>query len=166
MNRTVIALFKSLEQARGAIREIGETKTANSEISVVLRKQPAVFDWETAAEMGGQPRPQPMDEFKGVLVAVDEVELPGLGAVAAGGPLAGALKREPDKGLAGNLVSYGLPPGRAADYEKQVGEGLVLTLIKTDNSKVGRVANFLSAFGGRDVEKWSKSIAHPLKPRK
>lgn len=166
MDRTVIAVFKSLTQAMEAIREIAETKAASNGISLVLPRQNEALDWETAAELDGGAAPQPADPFAGLLVGVNSIDLPGVGPVTAAGPLAGALAREPGKGLADCLVNAGLTPDRAAYYEQQVGRGMVLAAIRTDNAKSSRVANFLSAFGGRDVEKWSKTLNHSLKPRK
>lgn len=166
MRRAVISWFKSLEQAQGAIKEIGEAKLANNEISLVVKADhPTRFWFEMGEELTEQAA-NPLAVFNGMLVQTQTIELPELGKVAAAGPLGGTLMREGDEGLSQSLANYGLSEDRAKYYEQKVRDNMVLALIETDNSKVNRVANILSAFGGKDVEKWSRTIDKPLKPRK
>lgn len=158
MRRAVIGWFKSLEQAQSAIREIGEARLANNEISLVMKApEPAGFNFEQAGELS---------VFEGMLVQAETVELPELGRVSAVGPLGGTLMREGDEGLSQGLANYGLPADRAKYYEEKVQQKKILTVIETESSKINQVANILSSFGGKDVEKWSRTIDKPLKPRK
>lgn len=145
MRRTVIGVFKSLEQAEKALREIEALGYANNQISVVVNKDGILHN------------------FDGFLVQADNIELPEIGTVIAGGPLAGALIQG-DKSLAEALSYYGVSGERGAQIENLVDEGWVLAVIETNNAKAGEVANILNGYGAHRVEKWSKSINKPLTP--
>ena len=142
MRRTVIGLFKSLDQAERAISEIEMAGLANNQISLVAKRDLAHTD--------------------GFLVQADNINLPFVGNVTAGGPLAGALIQG-DKSLAESLTYYGVGGERTAQIENYVNDGFILAVVETNASKASEVANLLSGYGAHNVEKWSKSIDKPLK---
>lgn len=146
MRRTVIGLFKSLEQAERALREIENKGYANNQISLVVKKDP-----------------ESHLDFNDFLVQADNIDLPDIGNVTAGGPLAGALVQG-DKSLAESLTYYGIGGERAASVENFVHEGYVLAVIETNNEKASAVANILEGQGAHNVEKWSKFSDKPLRP--
>lgn len=164
MRRTVIGLFKSLEQAENALRKIETLGLANNQISIVLKK-PLDLDNndEYVEEISLQRSEGILHDFDGFLVQADDIELPDLGTVSAAGPLAGALLQE-DKSLLDVLSYYGVDAEHALELEKHLQSGYVLTLIETNNEKANEVTNILSSYGGHQVLKWSKNIAKPLRP--
>ncbi|MDT3700410.1 MAG: hypothetical protein RO469_13440 [Thermincola sp.] len=146
MRRTVIGLFKSLEQAEKALREIENEGFANNQISLVVKKDPDSHL-----------------DFNDFLILAENINLPNVGNVTAGGPLAGALIQG-DKSLAESLSYYGVGGERPFEVEKFVNQGYVLAVIETNNEKASQVANVLEGQGAHHVEKWSKSIDKPLIP--
>lgn len=163
IRRTVVGLFSSLEQARRAIVEIGEDSLANNQVSLVIKKRSPAKE-EYAAEIAGYPAPGTLDDFHGLLVQVQDINLDRIGSVEAGGPVAGAISQE-DKGLAEVLGYYGMDFDRARYYEDQVATGMALVVIETNNDKVNQVANILLGYGGQQVEKWSKTLNHRLRAK-
>lgn len=164
MRRTVVGLFKSLEQAENALKKIETLGLANNQISIVLKKPPDFENNDEYTEdVSLQSSEGILHDFNGFLVQADDIELPDLGSVSAAGPLAGALLQE-DKSLLDVLAYYGVDPEHALELEKHLQSGYVLTLIETNNEKVNEVANILSSYGGHQVLKWSKSINKPLRP--
>lgn len=146
MRRTVIGLFKSLEQAEKALREIENEGFANNQISLAVKKDP-----------------DSRLDFNDFLVQADNINLPDIGNITAGGPLAGALIQG-DKSLAESLTYYGVGGERSAEIQNYVNEGYTLAVIETNNEKASQVANILEGQGAHRVEKWSKSIDKPLRP--
>ncbi len=166
MRRTVIGVFKSMHQAERALSQIETEGYANSQISLVIKKQHEPNfsnNMEYAEEITGDPSIGMLHDFDSFLVQADAIDLPGIGSVMAGGPLAGALIQG-DKTLAAALTYYGVGGERAAEIENFVDDGYVLAVIETNSTKSGEVANLLSGYGAHLVEKWSKTIEKPLKP--
>lgn len=166
MRRTVLGVFKSIHQAERALSEIETSGYANNQISVVVKKPYGLntnINEEYAEEITGMPSSGVLHDFDSFLVQADNIELPSIGTVTAGGPLAGALLQG-DKGLAESLTYYGVSPERATQMENFVNEGYVLTAIETNSTKSNEVANLLNGYGAHMVEKWSTTIDKPLRP--
>ncbi len=163
MRRTVTGVFKSLTQAERAIDEIETQGYANNQISVVLKKTSEYAGENYTGESLIDPSAGSLHDFNSILVQADTIDLPVVGAVSAGGPLAGALVQG-DKSLAESLTYYGISGEYAAQLENFVNEGFFLTVIETNNSKASEVSNLLNKFGAHMVQKWSKTIDKPLRP--
>ncbi|MHB9094314.1 MAG: hypothetical protein ACYC21_06550 [Eubacteriales bacterium] len=164
MRRTVVGLFKSLSQAERALTEIETSGYANNQISLVVKNIPGLNNSKgDGEEISGVPYNGVLHDFDGFLVQAGGIDLPVVGNVNAGGPLAGALIQR-DKSLAESLTYYGVNSKRAAQIENFVNDGYILAVIETNNSKAAEVANLLNGYGAHNVEKWSKTIDKPLKP--
>ncbi len=164
MRRSVIGVFKSPNQAKQAIEEIRGESLANNYISVVVRSRTLYSDdhkEEFAQELTRFPAEKMLGIFNGYLVQSGPIELPGIGEVMAGGPLAGSLVQETDKGLAGNLANYGLTHEHAVHYEREVLDGNVLVVVEADSDYINEIANHLYTYGGRQIEKWSRTTNSP-----
>lgn len=166
LRRTITGLFKSLTQANRALREIETSGFANNQISLVIKKD-LNHDFKTnveyAEEITGDPSIGILHDFDSFLVQADNIELPEVGTVTAGGPLAGALIQG-DKSLVEALTYYGVSRDRSEQIENFVNKGYALAVVETNNSKASKVANVLNGYGAHHVEKWSESIDKPLKP--
>ena len=166
MNKTAIAIFKGSQQMKGAIQEIQGGSLANSKISVIIRSQfihQGEFREEIANEMAYHPNDVSSDIFNSWLVQAPPFEIPNLGEVVVAGPLANELMHQPQgQGLVEALIGYGLSKTRAQHYEQEVGTGHWLVLIQTNQGKINQLANTLNSYGGRDIEKWSTEIEHPI----
>jgi len=166
MLRTVLAVFKGPHQTKEAIEEIQGESLANSYISVIVRAeylQQRNFHEEIANELSYVPTEINLDRFNAWLVQAPPMDIPNIGKCVVAGPLANELLHNQEgKGLADALLTYGLSEERARHYEYEVRSGHFLVLISTEQEKVNSVANALQKFGGRDIEKWSKTLDHPL----
>ncbi|MBU7005300.1 general stress protein [Phosphitispora fastidiosa] len=162
MRRTITGVFRSVTQAERAIDEIELQGYANNQISVVLKKTSEHGENHTGESLI-DPTAGSLHDFNSVLVQADTIDLPEVGTVSAGGPLAGALVQG-DKSLAESLTYYGVSGEYAAQLENFVSDGFFLTVIETNNSKASEVSNLLNKFGAHMVQKWSKTIDKPLRP--
>jgi hypothetical protein len=164
MRRAVIGVFKSLDQAKEATVEIRGESLANNYISVVVRSRTLYsgkHQEEFAQELTRFPAEKMLGIFDGYLVQSGPIELPEVGEVMAGGPLAGALVQETEKGLAGNLANYGVTKDHANHYEQAVKDGRVLVVVEADSDYINEIANHLYTYGGRQIEKWSRTTNKP-----
>ena len=168
MKKTVVGIFKGPQQTKEAIEEIQGESLANSKISVIVRTEylhQGEFKEEIANELAYYPSEINLDKFNAWLVQAQPFEVPDLGEVAVAGPLAKQLLNQAkDRGLAEALMTYGITNERARHYEHEVRTGHWLVLIQTNHDKQNSVANALKAFGGKDVEKWTSEIDHPIYP--
>lgn len=168
MLNAAIAIFKGPQQTKEAIEEIQGESLANSKISVIVRSEylhQGEFREEIANELAYYPSEINLDKFNAWLVQASPFNVPNLGEIVAAGPIASQLMHQPQgRGLAEVLLSYGLSEIRARHYENEVRTGHWLVLIETNHDKINSVANALRSFGGRDIEKWSKELGHPIYP--
>lgn len=158
MKKTVIGLFKSMHQVERALREIENSGYANSQISLVVKNSPAagqLFNEEYAAEVTGDPALGLLHDFDSFLVQANNIEVPDIGTVSAGGPMAGALIQG-DKSVSQALTYYGVDTDRAMTVENYVKDGQILAVIETESTKANKVSNILDGYGAHGVEKWSK----------
>ena len=168
MSKTAVAIFKGSQQMKGAIQEIQGGSLANSKISVMIRSQflhQGEFREEIANELAYHPNDVSADIFNAWLVQAPPFDVPNLGEVVVAGPLANKfLHQDQGHGLVEALLDYGLTDLRARHYEEAVRTGHWLVLIQTDQDKINKLGNTLSSYGGRDIEKWSTRIEHPIYP--
>lgn len=88
----------------------------------------------------------------GLAVGAGTLFLPGFGAIAAMGPLAGMLSGAITGGLTGALVDFGIPETEGREYEHDLQSGATLAIIGADQSKTDEVARVLRSAGATDVK--------------
>ncbi len=156
IRQTVVGVFNGMQQAVDAVKKINERELAKNQISLVTPlKRLAKMEAADEVSIPG------VDALEGWLVQVDEIDLPGVGKVTAGGPLAGAVSQE-DKNISDSLTFYGVSDSAAGKYQNDVKRGKILAVIETNNDKVNEVANLLESLGAK-TDKWSKNKDKPGK---
>ena len=78
--------------------------------------------------------------------------VPGLGIIAAAGPVAGLLSGAVTGGIVGGLIDLGIPERESRQYESDIRQGKVLFSMKTDEDKVSRVTEILRNSGASNVQ--------------
>ncbi len=171
MTRTVIGVFRSRDQAERAVSEMRDNGFGENEISIVAREDRArgtggrgggegVGDRLTNATgigsrddisegvgWGGT-----LGGLAGLLAGAGALAIPGIGPIVAAGPIAGALSGAVSGGIAGGLLDWGIPEERGRQYERDVREGRILALIRSEERRVDRAAEILRRNGATDVE--------------
>ena len=87
----------------------------------------------------------------GLLIGAGSMVIPGLGIIAAAGPITGLLSGAVTGGIVGGLVDLGIPENKGKRYENDVRSGKVLFSMKTDEDKVDSVCSILRNNGATDV---------------
>lgn len=149
INRTVVGIFANPHQAAKSLKKVEANRLANSEISLVYKKQDE-FKEETASEI------YPIPALEGVIISSGNISIPDVGNFIAAGPLGGILQKKPETGISRALIDYGLSDERSDFYANQVKNGKTLVVIKTNNDKINELANVLQSYGADYVEKHKK----------
>lgn len=104
----------------------------------------------------------------GWLIGIGAIAIPGIGALAAAGPivaaLAGAGAAGATGGLVGGLIGAGMPEIEAKRYAGRIREGGYLCSVHCDDREwVDRAKEVLTATGAHDVVSTHEAVAdyHP-----
>ncbi len=88
----------------------------------------------------------------GLLIGAGSMIIPGLGIIAAAGPITGLLSGAVTGGVVGGLIDLGIPESKSRQYESDVRRGKVLFSMKTDEDKVNRITSILRNSGASNIE--------------
>ena len=155
MSVTVVGVFDRVDYAEKAAREFKEQGLRTDDISILVknddqtggdRKGMVNDNISNGAVTGGI-----IGGLAGLLIGAGLVAIPGLGIIAAAGPIAGLIGGAATGGIVGGLVDLGIPEEESKKYESDVREGKVVFSMKTDEDKVESVRSILQANGAERV---------------
>jgi len=139
MSVTVVGVFDRVDYAEKAAREIKEQGLRTDDISILVKNED---------QTGGDKKGMVNDNIS---IGAGLVAIPGLGIIAAAGPIAGLIGGAATGGVVGGLVDLGIPEEESKRYESDVREGKVVFSMKTDEDKVESVRSILQANGAERV---------------
>ena len=87
----------------------------------------------------------------GLLIGAGMVAIPGLGIIAAAGPITGLIGGAATGGIIGGLIDLGIPEQESKRYETDIREGKVVFTMRTEEEKVEEIRNILQANGAERV---------------
>lgn len=145
MNKKIVGVFKSREEAKKSIERLKRDGYLDSEISVIAKyhedieilkgmenvdinateiNENAVEGALTGGAIGG---------VGALLLELTAITIPGVGPFLAAGPLAatllGALAGGAVGGVVGSLVDLGVPEKEAKGYEDYINKGYIVVLV-------------------------------------
>lgn len=163
MSRTVVALFSDHRHAEQAARDIKDRGLRTADISIIAR-QGDEQGRDNTATMGttatakndnisdGVVTGGILGGLAGLLIGAGSMVIPGLGIIAAAGPITGLLSGAVTGGIVGGLVDLGIPENRSKQYETDIKAGKILFSMKTDEDKVDDIASVLRNSGAETVD--------------
>ena len=163
MSKTIAAIFDNYNSAENAARQVKEQGLRTDDISIIA-KQGDEENKGTTATMGargGRVNDNISDGvvsggilggLAGLLIGAGSMVVPGLGIVAAAGPITGLLSGAVTGGVVGGLVDLGIPEAKGRQYEADIKAGKILFSMKTDEDKVDRIASILRNNGATSVD--------------
>lgn len=163
MSKTVVAIFDNYNYAEKAARQIKDQGLRTDDISIVA-KQGDENNRGTTATMGTGTRGVNdnisdgvvtggiLGGLAGLLIGAGSMVIPGLGIVAAAGPITGLISGAVTGGIVGGLVDLGIPENRSKQYETDIRAGKILFSMRTDEDKVNSVASILRNNGATSVD--------------
>ncbi|HHV58837.1 MAG TPA: hypothetical protein GXX49_00790 [Clostridiaceae bacterium] len=166
MSKTVVAIFDSYHGAEQSARQIKEQGLRTDDISIVAKESDEQGNTGTQATMNklGTPRNDNISDgvvtggilggLAGLLIGAGSMIVPGLGIVAAAGPITGLLSGAVTGGIVGGLVDLGIPEKRSKQYETDIRAGKVLFSMRTEEDNIDRVAEILRNNGAVSVDSY------------
>lgn len=168
MSKTVVGLFENQDHAEMAARRIKEQGLRTDDISIIA-KHGETGDPNDRASSGGMGRTGGtmgvndnisdgvisggvLGGIAGLLIGAGSMMIPGLGIIAAAGPITGLLSGAVTGGVVGGLIDLGIPESKSKQYESDVRQGKVLFSMKTDEDKVDRITSILRNSGAGNIE--------------
>ena len=156
MSKTVVGLFDSQDYAETAAHQIKDQGLRTDDISIIAKhdndggagKEGGINDNISDGVLSGGV----LGGIAGLLIGAGSMVIPGLGIIAAAGPITGLLSGAVTGGIVGGLVDLGIPENRSKQYESDVKRGKVLFSMKTDEDKVDRITSILRHSGASNVE--------------
>lgn len=174
MSKTVVSIFDQSIQAENAARQIKDGGLRTSDISIIAKEtsenpestrkstDEAAHGKQTA--MGTRTINDNISDgvvtggvlggLAGLLIGAGSMVIPGLGIIAAAGPITGLLSGAVTGGILGGLVDLGIPENRGRQYETDIKAGKILFSMKTDDGKVDSVASILRNNGAISVDSY------------
>lgn len=163
MSKTVVAIFDNHAHAESAAKQIKDQGLRTDDISIIA-KQGEEDTGGLSATMGKEAGPRNdnisdgvvtggiLGGLAGLLIGAGSMVVPGLGIVAAAGPITGLLSGAVTGGIVGGLVDLGIPEKRSKQYETDIRAGKILFSMRTDEDKVDRIASVLRSSGAQSVD--------------
>ncbi len=90
----------------------------------------------------------------GLLIGAGSMVIPGLGIIAAAGPITGLISGAITGGIVGGLVDLGIPENKSKQYETDIKAGKTLFSMKIDDDKVDEVSSILRNNGAVSVDSY------------
>ncbi len=163
MDRAVICLLGTSDQAERVINELRAVGFEGDDISILLPDKQATQDFAedqdtkapegavTGAGAGGL-----LGGSLGWLAGIGALAIPGVGPFIAAGPiiaiLSGAVVGAAMGGLTGGLIGMGISEDEAKQYEGKIKGGNILISVHTDHPHQNKVAmEIFEKAGGIDI---------------
>lgn len=147
----VTGVFESERQAGAAADDLRQHGLRDDEISVVSRKE-KTDSKKTDNISDGLLAGGAIGGLAGILAGAGTIAIPGLGIMAAAGPITGLFSGLATGSLLGGLIDLGIPEKKGKEYEKDVKDGKILFSMKTDKDKAEEVVSILKRNGAEKVE--------------
>lgn len=172
MSKIVVATFENNEDAQRAARNVREEGLRTDDISIVTKTE------ENDRSMNGgmqtnanlamteqgveQRRTDDVSDgiltggvlggIAGILLGAGTILIPGLGLIAAAGPITGILSGAVTGGIVGGLVDLGIPEEHSKVYEEEVRRGKVLFTMNAEENNIRRLTSILESNGGQSID--------------
>lgn len=166
MSKTVVAIFDSFFNAENSASQIKNQGLKTDDISIVTKEKNETQSNGLTATMGttskgvndnisdGVVTGGILGGLAGLLIGAGSLMIPGLGIIAAAGPITGLLSGAVTGGVVGGLIDLGIPENKSRQYETDIKSGKVLFSMKTDDDKVDKISAILRENYATSVESY------------
>jgi uncharacterized membrane protein len=164
MSKTVIGVFDNISSAETAANDIKEKGLKTDDISILAKYKDAstLSDTQSTNTPGKKTAKDNVSDgvvtgsilggLAGLLIGAGSLIIPGLGIIAAAGPIAGLLSGAVTGGIVGGLIDLGIPEKESQKYETQLKEGKVLFGMRTEDNLAPKIDETLKKNGALKVE--------------
>lgn len=162
MSKTVAAIFESRDYAEKAARQIRDRGLKTEDISIVAKHGDEHGDGAGTMGVDGHGVNDNISDgvvtggvlggLAGLLIGAGSMIVPGLGIIAAAGPITGLLSGAVTGGIVGGLVDLGIPEKQSRQYETDIKAGKILFSMRADDDKIDDIAAILRNNGASSVD--------------
>jgi len=171
MAKTVVGIFRSIDDAQAVVRELQSSGFKREDISLTTRdkregreakRETGVEDVKEGA-LGGAGLGALLGGGAGLLAGLGALTIPGIGPIVAAGPIAatlgGAGVGAVAGGIAGALIDMGIPEEDAEQYAQGVHRGGTLVSVRTEDHRAQAAAGILERHNPMDVRRGAAAWA-------
>lgn len=152
MTKTIIGTFNSKQDAENATYKLRNEGFSTEHISIVGGADSNLAnDSYENSNTDGITAGAVLGGIAGLLIGASTITVPGLGLIAAAGPIAGTLSGAVAGGIVGALVDLGVPEHESRFYEDRIKNGMYLVTIKTEVENVDTIKNVVTSYGATDI---------------
>lgn len=174
MAKTIVGLFDTFAHAQSAVNDLTSAGFDRDEISVVANNASGEFGMATEDKEGGINVSQGLGDaakgavkgglfggLTGLAAAVALALVPGIGPIAAIGPLAaffgGATLGATAGGVIGGLTGLGVPEHEAHYYAEGIRRGGTLVTVHAEDNRADEATQILNRYNPIDMNKRSET---------
>ncbi|HOQ36783.1 MAG TPA: hypothetical protein PK033_01465 [Acetivibrio sp.] len=176
MAKTIAAIFDNYSNAERAAQQIKDKGLRTDDISIVTKQGDEGQSGNNftmgienmGANMTGKNNQGGINDnisdgvvtggilggLAGLLIGAGSMVIPGLGIIAAAGPITGLISGAITGGIVGGLVDLGIPENKSKQYETDIKAGKTLFSMKIDDDKVDEVSSILRNNGAVSVDSY------------
>lgn len=180
MLKTVVAIFDNRDYAENAAKQIKDLGLKTFDISIIAKdnQESTTGTMFNNSNLGGNPTAMSsvqtetnatnindnvsdgvitggvLGGLAGLLIGAGSMMVPGLGIIAAAGPITGFLSGTISGGIVGGLIDLGIPERQSKTYENDIKEGKFLFSMSTDETKVQQLSSLLTNSGAVSVDSY------------
>jgi len=158
MSKTIVAIFEQRESAERAANAVNEHGLKSSDISIIRLEDTQGGERETTSTTEndnisrGTFTGTSIGGVAGIALGLGTLAIPGLGVIAAAGPVAGLISGAITGGVVGSLVDLGIPQDASNRYEEDIRSGRVYWSMPISEDNGGKVAQILREYGASRIE--------------
>lgn len=169
MSKTVVGIFDNQSSAENAARQIKDSGLKSGDISILAKQLETnnaqdqlgrITDHTTSTNENqvndnisdGVVSGTVLGGLAGLVIGLGTIAIPGLGVIAAAGPIVGLLSGAVTGGVVGGLVDLGIPEENSRQYETEIRHGRILLSAKCEDINVDKVSSILRNCGTAKVE--------------
>lgn len=149
MSKIIAGIFAKKDDAQRAAREIEREGLKIDDISIMSiadetseSNDNVTNGLYSGAAIGG---------VAGLALGLGTIAVPGLGMIAAAGPIAGMISGALSGGVVGTLVDLGIPEYDSQQYEQEIKNGNVYFSMPITDETGGRVSQILKNCNAKNV---------------
>lgn len=169
MSKTIVGIFDNQSSAENAARQINDNELKSGDISILAKQS----ETNNAQDQLGKTSSHPttinetqindnisdgvvsgtvLGGIAGLVIGLGTIVIPGLGIIAAAGPIVGLLSGAVTGGVVGGLVDLGIPEESSRQYENEIRQGRILLSTKCEDSNIDKLSSILRNCGAAKVE--------------
>lgn len=147
MSKTVVGVFDTYDNADMAAKRVNDEGLRTDDISIIAKDDRMDADNTNDNINRGVTSGTTIGGIAGLLLGMGTIAIPGLGIIAAAGPIAGLLSGAITGGIVGGLIDLGIPQEASKRYEQDVKSGKIVWTMQVNDQNEGRVTQILKDCG-------------------